>query len=133
MAAPASDTPTALRKGRALFNAGRFFEAHEAWEEAWLREMGQTRELLQGLIQIAAGFHHALQKGQARGCVRLLESGLRHLEDLSDPSGGLALTAFRDGVARSLKRARAWERGQSTALGRKDVPRLAPAKGLRSD
>jgi predicted metal-dependent hydrolase len=50
---PLSDS---LEEGRALFNAGRFFEAHERWEEAWLVETGAARLLLQGLIQVAAGF-----------------------------------------------------------------------------
>jgi hypothetical protein len=64
-----------LEAGRALFNGGRFFEAHERWEAAWLVETGPSRLLLQGLIQIAAGFLKARQ-GRAAGAARLLESGV---------------------------------------------------------
>ena len=33
----------AIERGRALFNDRRFFQAHEAWEEAWLHEEGELR------------------------------------------------------------------------------------------
>lgn len=76
--------PEALEEGRALFNEGRFFEAHERWEEAWLSETGATRLLLQGLIQIAAGFLKAT-RGGAAGAVRLLESGARKVAEAGPP------------------------------------------------
>ena len=79
-----ADTAARLERGRALFNAGRYFEAHEAWEEAWLAERGDARRLLQGLIQVAAGCHKAGQ-GKAEGCARLLAAGLEKLEPL-DPA-----------------------------------------------
>ena len=81
------DTPARLERGRALFNTGRYFEAHEAWEEAWLTERGDERLLLQGLIQVAAG---CLKAGQskAEGCARLLAAGLEKLEAL-DPAYGI--------------------------------------------
>jgi hypothetical protein len=39
-----------------LFNAGYFWEAHEAWEELWVARPRRSAEalLLQGLIQTAA-------------------------------------------------------------------------------
>ena len=69
-----------LEEGRAHFNGGRFFEAHERWEAAWLVETGPSKFLLQGLIQIAAGFLKARQ-GQAAGAVRLLESGVERVAE----------------------------------------------------
>jgi hypothetical protein len=75
------------------------------WEEAWLREEGETRRLLQGLIQIAAGYHHAFHTRQASGCVRLLGTGLDQLHALAD-GGDLALDAFRQAVALSGPRSK---------------------------
>jgi predicted metal-dependent hydrolase len=48
-------------EGIALFNAGRHWHAHEAWEQVWL-EMSDGEEddaeiILRGLIQLAAGLH----------------------------------------------------------------------------
>ncbi len=61
-----------------LFNRGRFWHAHEAWEVVWLAERGEEREFLQGLIQLAAAYHH-LQRGTLRGAVRLFDAALRRL------------------------------------------------------
>ena len=32
-----------FQDGIDLFNAGRFFECHEAWEQAWLRSAGADK------------------------------------------------------------------------------------------
>lgn len=73
-----------LEEGRALFNAGRFFEAHEKWEEVWLAETGPAKRLLQGLIQIAAGFLKA-ESGSFGVAARLLEAGVAKLESAGAP------------------------------------------------
>jgi hypothetical protein len=67
-----------LEPGRAAFNRGAFFEAHELWEDVWRVLTGAERELTQGLIQIAAGLHH-LQQGRPRPAARLLGRGLAKL------------------------------------------------------
>ncbi len=49
-------------RGARLFDAGRFFEAHEAWEERWRVATDRAeRDLLQGLIQVAAAFHKLVE------------------------------------------------------------------------
>ena len=40
------------------FNAGRYFEAHEIWEEIWLRSSGEEKLFYQMLIQSAVGLYH---------------------------------------------------------------------------
>lgn len=67
-----------LQPGRAAFNRGAFFEAHELWEDDWRDLAGDQRSLVQGLIQIAAGLHH-LQHGRQRPAARLLARGVRKL------------------------------------------------------
>ena len=58
--------------GRAHFNAGRFFPAHEAWETAWKQARDTTdAELFKGLSQLGAGYVHLL-RGNAHGAVTLL-------------------------------------------------------------
>ncbi len=115
-----ADTAARLERGRALFNEGRYFDAHEAWEEAWLTEGGDARLLLQGLIQVAAGCHKAGQ-GKAGGCARLLEAGLEKLEPLAAAYG-------IEDFARELKlvhaRALGWVRGQASDAG--PIPDLPP-------
>lgn len=116
--------------GRALFNAGRHFEAHEVWEEAWRGESGATRLLLQGLIQIAAGYHKASAQGQPGGCVRLLRSGLEKLRAASASPAEGSLAAFLRAVEESLGEAERWERGEAAGLA--SAPRLEPLAPLDS-
>ncbi len=111
-----------FERGRTLFNAGRFFEAHEAWEELWREERGDARRRLQGLIQIAAALHKA-RAGAAGPCARLLAAGLDKLGPLGE-RGDLA--AFGESVERSLAEARRWERGEAAGLS--SMPVL-PAPG----
>jgi predicted metal-dependent hydrolase len=67
-----------LERGVDLFNRRMFYEAHDVWEDAWREESGDTRVMLQGLIQIAAGFVK-LQRGKPAGTVELLEKGAEKL------------------------------------------------------
>src|SRR5579864_9053080 len=46
------------RKGLAAFNSCHFYDAHEHWEEIWLVTPRPDKMFLQGLIQVAAAFHH---------------------------------------------------------------------------
>jgi predicted metal-dependent hydrolase len=69
----------AIEKGVALFNDREFWHAHEAWEEIWLKATGEEKIFLQGLIQLAAAYHH-VQRGTFRGGVRLFDAALRKLE-----------------------------------------------------
>jgi predicted metal-dependent hydrolase len=64
-----------LAPGRAAFDEGRFFEAHELWEDVWRELEGEERRLVQGLIQIAAGLHHRA-RGRSRPAARLVAKGL---------------------------------------------------------
>jgi len=55
-----------LADGINFFNAGRYFEAHEAWEDLWRITRGPLRLFYQGLIQAAVGMHH-LTHGNVSG------------------------------------------------------------------
>ncbi len=55
-----------LQAGIIFFNAGRYFEAHEAWEDLWRATRGPLRLFYQGLVQAAVGMHH-LGRGNLNG------------------------------------------------------------------
>ena len=48
----------AINMGLDLFNQERYWESHEALESAWKMASGDEREILQGLILIAAALVH---------------------------------------------------------------------------
>lgn len=79
-----------LARGIELFNRQEFYEAHEAWEEGWIDELSDQRLLLQGLIQVAAGFYK-LQVGSPIGTLKLLEQGEKKLRTFLGDSLGVDL------------------------------------------
>ena len=121
----AGEFARSLEEGRALFNAGRFFEAHEAWERLWLAAQGESKLLLQGLIQIAAGLHKA-RGGAAGACARLLDAGLGRLAAAGVPS---ELQDFAASVRTCAGEARRWQRGE--AQGLTAFPALPPLGGVK--
>jgi predicted metal-dependent hydrolase len=73
------DFKTYFHEGVAHFNNREFWHAHESWETLWLEAESDVEQFLQGLIQIAAAYHH-VQRGTYRGAVRLFDAALRRLE-----------------------------------------------------
>ncbi len=75
------DLPAQYLRGIELFNAGEFFECHEAWEEIWLRAEGVEREFLHVLIQSAVALLH-FQRGNLKGALSVYERARRRLAAL---------------------------------------------------
>ncbi|MEO8189823.1 MAG: DUF309 domain-containing protein [Acidobacteriota bacterium] len=119
-------TRDSIARGRALFNRGEFFEAHEAWEEAWLTEAGPARLFLQGLIQIAASLLKAGRAEHPGGCLRLLDAGIEKLADAGDAGSGLALAAFIDSLNRLRPSVAAWADGRTGPPVPASFPTLEP-------
>jgi predicted metal-dependent hydrolase len=70
--------PDLLEEGRIFFNAGRYYEAHEVWEDLWRETRGSLRRYYQGLIQAAVGLHH-LSRNNGIGARSQLGKALRNL------------------------------------------------------
>ena len=80
-------------RGIELFNAGHFFESHEALEEVWLKSEGAERELLHALIQSAAALHH-FQRGNLKGALSVHRRAQRKLAAAPPTVMGLDTKAF---------------------------------------
>jgi hypothetical protein len=92
-----------LARGAAHYQAGRFHEAHEAWEEAWRVEpRGPRRALLHGLVQVAAGLLKARQ-GRLQGAATLLTRALGHLWPLRAGLEGVALGPLVEAVEAAVR------------------------------
>jgi predicted metal-dependent hydrolase len=70
----------AVRRGRRLFNRGRYLTANQLWEEAWRAAPPDDRGFLEGLVQLAAGLHLRTRRGGPRGAVHLVSQALATLE-----------------------------------------------------
>ena len=77
-----------FRRGIHLFNQEEFFECHEVLEELWAPSRQPERWFLQSLIHFAVGFHHH-RLGNAVGCVRQLNKGLRKIQEYLPAWGGI--------------------------------------------
>jgi uncharacterized protein len=89
----------AFERGAHLYEAGQFFEAHEAWEERWKAATDASeRRFLQGLIQVAAAFHQLLVRRSPASAVRLLGRALAKLDTCPPHVEGLDLATFREGL-----------------------------------
>jgi hypothetical protein len=96
-----ADAPlqTALGQAALLFDGGLYFEVHELLEPYWLHAAGRERETLQGLIQVAVGFHH-LGHGNGAGARALLHDGAAKL--LGRRIERVAVDAFARAVVSTL-------------------------------
>ena len=72
-----------VKDGISYFNEERFWECHEALEGAWKKSKDDEKELIQGLILVAAALVH-YQKAEDDICLSVLG---RALEKLHDKSG----------------------------------------------
>ena len=111
-----------LEEGLALFAAGHYFAAHEAWEEAWRQEGGERRALLQGLIQTAAGLIRA-GEGRPRGARALFTRALGHLVPLLPACEGVTLTLLVQEVQARLEQL---ARGEHAEASPPPLPYAAP-------
>lgn len=83
--------------GVILFNSREFFKAHEVWEEIWLVAAEPEKTFLQGLIQLAAAFHH-YSRGNRVGAQSLVTAALDKLERFPVSYSGTDLGALRRAV-----------------------------------
>ena len=95
-----------FQKGLDAFNSGHFYDAHEHWEEVWLETPNPDKIFLQGLIQVAAAFHHH-SRANNLGCRNLLRAGLLKLDYFPEEHWGLAIEPLRASVRRWLAPLRA--------------------------
>lgn len=108
-----------FQRGILHFNAQEFFEAHEVWEEIWLVEADPEKTFLQGIIQIAAAFHHYGRKN-SDGAESLLAAGIVKLSRFPRDHRGLEIGDLRTAAKR-------WAR----SIGKGEKPPLAEVPQLR--
>ncbi len=120
-----TDDDQKFERGVADFNAGRFFEAHELWEELWLAAPEPEKTFLQGMIQVAAAFHHH-GRGNARGRQSLLAAGMAKLAICPDDFRGLAIDELRKDVRQWAEIAHSGKESKP-----RDVPKIHLTKSTR--
>lgn len=105
------------------FNAGRYFEAHEALEDGLDAVPDELWPLFIGLIQIAVGYHKLTQNLHS-GAAQMLDRGLAKTAGFPATAVGLNLEALRQRVRSDIALLRSGT--LDSAAWQQDPPRLQP-------
>ncbi len=89
-------------EGLRLFNAGEYFEAHEALENAWNAEKGKVRDLYRGILQIAVVYLH-ITRGNYNGAVKVYERSQKWLKDWPAVCRGIKVDELRRNAETVIK------------------------------
>lgn len=87
------------RLGLDYFDAGQYFEAHEALETAWRETPGPQRALYQGILQVGVAYYHILN-GNFPGVLKMLARAQENLEPFSGPCLGIDVPQLREDARR---------------------------------
>jgi len=105
-----------------LFNAGSFFDAHEALEDVWRELQGEEKDFLQAVIQAAVGLHH-YSTGNVAGARSLLARSSRKLAVYPSGYCGIEL----DGLRIALDK---WNSSLANGGAPPALPRLEASGGI---
>lgn len=81
-------------EGLRLFNAGEYFEAHEALEDAWNAETSEVRNLYRGILQIAVVYLH-ITRGNYNGAVKVYARSQRWMKGWQEVCRGIYVGELR--------------------------------------
>ena len=81
-------------EGLRLFNAGEYFEAHEALEDAWNAETGKVRDLYRGILQIAVVYLHITRRNY-NGAIKVYDRSQKWIKDWPDGCKGIHVEKLR--------------------------------------
>ena len=76
-------SPDLFEEGLSFFNSGKYYEAHESWEDLWNLTSGPQKTFYQGLVQAAVALHH-LERNNTLGARGVLTKSLSILTGFKD-------------------------------------------------
>src|SRR5688572_10300617 len=86
-------------EARRLFNEGHYWHVHESLEEIWKERQGKEKEMIQGLILVAASLVH-VGNGKWEVAWPMMERALAKLDGYAGVYYGWDVEKFRDHFAR---------------------------------
>jgi predicted metal-dependent hydrolase len=105
------------------FDAGRFFQAHEAWETVWKQsKRTPDEEFFKGLSQLGAGYTH-YRRGNPHGTHTLMRRALSRITRYGTTHHGIDLERLAAEVERQAEAVEAAE-AAGEPLPELDPPRI---------
>lgn len=111
-------------EGLRLFNAGQYFEAHEALEIAWLEERGRVRDLYRGILQVGVAYLH-ITRGNFDGAIKVYGRSMKWLKDWPAFCRGIHVEELRRDAGKAIEEVKRLGRGR---LGEFDRGLLKPVR-----
>ena len=90
-----------FNEGIQLFNAARYFDAHEAWEDEWRESKDPERRWLQGLTQAAVALHHR-STGNVVGAISVMARSIVNLNTSPGHLRGVDIRQLRQDLELAL-------------------------------
>ncbi len=118
----------ALAKGIREFNSWRFYDCHETLEDVWRAEGSDLADFYQGIIKVAAGFHHLL-RGNHKGTVNLVGPGLALLEPYRPACLGVDVQRLIEEADACYQRARKLGPKHLSEFDRSTLPQIHQGDG----
>jgi len=104
---PQVEVDRAIREGIELFNEERYWESHESLEAAWRQTEGPEKELLQGVILIAAALVH-LQKNDGTVALSVMRRAEEKLSRHHGESFGIDIDRLHQNLSKMIADGRLW-------------------------
>jgi uncharacterized protein len=91
----------AIRYASELFNDSKYWQSHEILESVWKTSRGNEKDLLNGLILVAAGLVH-YQKDESNICISIMQRAMDKLQNSKGMYFGLDIDNVKDHVSQIL-------------------------------
>lgn len=89
--------PEAL-EGLRLFNAGEYYQQHDAFEALWMQETGPVRDLYRAILQVGVAYYQ-IERGNRRGALKMLQRAVQWLDALPPACQGVDVAQLRQDAA----------------------------------
>ena len=110
-----------FREGINKFNSFSFYDCHDILEDVWFDVRGPTRRFYQGLIHLAVGFYHILERENPKGAISQLTKGLDKLNSFKPDFQGVELSQLLEDVESCLEDIR---KESEEGFNRKLIPKI---------
>jgi len=96
------DKDESIKMARVLFNNEKYWKTHEVLEGVWKHTSGDERDLLNGIILVAAALVH-YQKGEQGICISIMNRALVKLNNAKGKYHDINIDSLKSKIANTVK------------------------------
>ncbi len=111
-------------KGITKFNGGSFYECHDILEDVWFDVRGSSRLFYQGLIHLAVGFYHILERENPKGAISQLSKGINKLSEYKPQFQGVELDTLLKRIEACIEAVKSLGKDKIHEFDRGMIPKI---------